>query len=109
MDMEHRIQTMTFRLHAPLDRTIDPEELVASGRLVPVTVDGRQFNARATKATVCHGAFEVDLWMDPTAGTGPTGPVLFTLDELGHSTRDPRDPAGLPHIVDLAPYDSCDA
>lgn len=86
--------TMTLRLHAPLDAEFARPEL--RHELVQVTVNGKPYTARVTNVRLEGETNEamhadVSMWMEERAEcedqdhAGPTGPVLFTLDELGQS------------------------
>lgn len=76
--------TATIRLHMPAEH--DPIQREGFG-VVPITVNGRAYRGLITKYERDETGTATDLWLEPFAGAGAgaDGPVLFTLDELGHS------------------------
>ncbi len=78
MEQGHAEPTITLRLHAHLSHTPLLPEMFGK---VPVTINGKRYVATITRDTTDETGTAVDLWMEPD-GFGPTGPVLFTLDEL---------------------------
>lgn len=74
--------TATLHLHMPAEH--DPIQREGFG-VVPITVNGRAYRGLITKYERDETGTATDLWLEPSAGAGADGPVLFTLDELGHS------------------------
>ena len=75
--------TLTLQLH--LDAEHNPILPEGFG-VVPVAVNGKRYRATVSRTLTDETGTKIHLWMEPDGVPGgPDGPVLLTLDELGHS------------------------